>query len=65
MKQINLKISTKYDRPDRVTEIHPNLPVSPNYSIVVGAGSSGKTLMLVNLLHKIKSVFRNNFVVFT
>ena len=65
MKPINLKITTKYDRPDRVITIHENLPVFPSYSIVVGAGSSGKTLMLVNLLHKIKSVFRNNFIIFT
>jgi hypothetical protein len=64
-KPIDLKIKTKYDFPDKVIEIHENLPVFPSYSIVVGAGNSGKTLMLVNLLHKIKKVFRNNFIIFT
>lgn len=62
---IDLRIKTKYDKPDKVIEIHKNLPVFPSYSIVVGAGNSGKTLMLVNLLHKIKKVFRNNFIIFT
>ena len=65
IKSIDLTIKTKYDKPDRVITIHPNLPVFPSYSIVVGAGSSGKSLMLVNLLHKIKSIFRNNFIIFT
>lgn len=46
-KPIDLRILTKYDRPDRVIEIHPNLPVFPSYSIVVGAGNSGQILILI------------------
>src|SRR5690348_15251215 len=62
---IDLRIKTKYDIPAKVTEIHPNLPVFPSYSIIVGAGNSGKSLMLVNLLHLTKKVFKNNFIVFS
>ena len=64
-KPIDLTIKTKYDKPDKVIEIHPNLPIHPSYSIVIGDGNSGKTLMLINLLHKLKSITKHNIVIFS
>src|SRR5690349_17918781 len=64
-KPIDLRILTKYDVPDRVIEIHENLPVHPAYSIVVGDGASGKTLAWINLLHKVKKIAKHNIVIFS
>lgn len=62
-KQIDLKISTKYDRPDKRIELHPNLMKVPFYSLVIGRGMSGKSLLIANLIHKYKSIFKDGDVI--
>lgn len=59
------KVDLTLDIPDPVIKIHEHLPIYPSYSVVVGSGGSGKTLMLVSLFEKIKKVFKGRLVVFT
>lgn len=62
---MDLKVDVSLDRPDKIIEVHENLPIFPSYSVIIGAGSSGKTLMLCSLLHNISSVFKGRVIVFT
>jgi len=59
---IDLKIHTKYDKSTKSIILHENLPTIPFYLNVYGTGTSGKTLMLVNLIYKMKSVFKKKRV---
>jgi len=59
---IDLKIHTKYDKASKSISLHENLPSIPFYLNAYGGGTSGKTLMVVNLIYKMKSVFKKKRV---
>ena len=63
--ELDLGVDVSLDVPDQTICVHDNIPVFPSYSVVVGTGGSGKTLMIVSLLEKIKPVFKGRLVVFT
>ena len=54
---LDLKVDIRHDIPDKKIVVHENLPVVPFYATVVGAGTSGKTVMLVNMIRWYKHVF--------
>jgi len=60
---LDLSISTEYD-PDEIITINDNLPIIPSYIVCVAPPKSGKTLMTMNFLHKVKPVFKK-IVIFT
>jgi hypothetical protein len=64
-REIDLTVNIALDRPDKVIKVHPNLPEFPSYTLVIGCGNSGKTLLLVSVLEQLKSVFKNKLLVFT
>lgn len=64
-KEIDLRIDPSLDIPDEVITVHKNLPVHPSYTIITGAPKSGKTLMITNLVHKLKKVFKGRIIVFS
>ena len=62
---LDLSISTEYDYPDETITIHDNLPTFPSYILTIAPPKSGKTLMTMNFLHKVKPVFKSRIVIFT
>jgi hypothetical protein len=64
-KPIDLKIKTKYDRPDPTFNLHPNYQTWPSYGIMNGIGSCGKTLLTCNICHEHKRYFKKNMYIFS
>ena len=61
-----MNINTKYAIKSNEISIHPNLPKIPSYINIYAPGNAGKTLLIVNLVHKFKSIFKKgNVIVFT
>lgn len=59
---MDLTISTRFDKITKTIEVHPNLPKVPFYTLISGAGASGKSLALVNLIDKLGDVFKKGMI---
>lgn len=65
-KKINLNIETKYAKKVKEISLDKNLMKSPFYLNIFAPGNSGKSLLVVNIIHKMKKVFKKgNIIVFT
>lgn len=65
-KPIDLKIDIKYAKKVKETSIHPNLMKAPFYLNIYAPGNSGKSLLVVNIVHKYKKIFKKgNIIIFT
>src|SRR4051794_6579957 len=65
-KPVELEINTKYAKKVKEKMIHTNLMKAPFYLNVYAPGNSGKSLLVVNIVHKYKSIFKKgNIVVYT
>src|SRR5689334_5902580 len=62
---LDLGIDTTHDYPEDIVLVHENLPIFPSYSVCIAPPKSGKTLMTVNFIHKVKKVFKGRIVIFT
>jgi hypothetical protein len=59
-----LEIDTRYLVRPREIIIHKNLPKCPFYLTLIGGKGSGKTLLIVNVVHKFKKVFKKSKLLF-
>lgn len=65
-KKIDLSIYTKNAKKVHEISIHRNLPRAPFYLNIFALGNSGKSLLVVNVVHKFKLVFKKgNVIVYT
>lgn len=65
IENLDTTISTKYDVPSEILIVNEKIPVIPSYMIIVGTGGSGKTLLICNLAHMFKKVFKGRIVIFS